>query len=79
MAKIPKILQFWGLYSHISAPINVKFGTGERTLQNRPPMCVRGLLTCTQANRQTDTLVKTVPDFAVVAGNNPDEHINHEI
>jgi len=24
-------LKFWGLYSHISAPINVKFGTGERT------------------------------------------------
>ena len=23
--------QFWGLYSHISSAINVKFGTGERT------------------------------------------------
>jgi len=29
MAKIRKFLQFWGLYSHISTPINVKFGTGE--------------------------------------------------
>jgi len=28
MAKISTVL---GLYSHISAPINVKFGTGERT------------------------------------------------
>jgi len=24
-----EILTFWGLYSHTSAPINVKFGTGE--------------------------------------------------
>ena len=31
MAKIRNFLQFWGLYSHIFAPINVKFGTGERT------------------------------------------------
>ena len=27
MAKIRNV-EFWGLYSHISAPINVKFGTG---------------------------------------------------
>jgi len=26
-----KFWQFWGLYSHISAAINTKFGTGERT------------------------------------------------
>ena len=26
-----KFWQFWGLYSRISAPINVKFGTGEPT------------------------------------------------
>ena len=26
-----KFWQFWGLYSHIFAPINVKVGTGERT------------------------------------------------
>jgi len=26
-----KLWQFWGLYSNISAPINVKFGTGKRT------------------------------------------------
>jgi len=25
-----KFCQFWGLYSHISAPINVKCGTGQR-------------------------------------------------
>jgi len=29
--KNSKFCQFGGLYSHISAPINVKFGTGERT------------------------------------------------
>jgi len=28
LAKLRIFLQFWGLYSHISAPINVKFGTG---------------------------------------------------
>jgi len=27
-----KFLQLWGLYSHISAPTNVKFDTGERTV-----------------------------------------------
>jgi len=35
-----KFWQFWGLYSHISAPINVKFGTGsepgERTFGSLP-------------------------------------------
>jgi len=35
MAKIQIILQFWGLYSHISALINVKFGTGEQTAGQR--------------------------------------------
>ena len=37
-----KFLQLWGLYSHISASINVKFGTGEQTFHiywgNMPPL-----------------------------------------
>ena len=33
-----KFLQFWGLYSHISATINVKYDTGERTCGPLPPL-----------------------------------------
>jgi len=32
MAKIRNFDSFFGLYSHISAPINVKFSTGSRLL-----------------------------------------------
>jgi len=31
-----KFWQFWGLYSHISVSINVKFGAGERTFGQGP-------------------------------------------
>ena len=43
-------LQFWGLYSHISAPINVKFGTIGAT-------CRR----CGAKNPFLDLWVKTIP------------------
>ena len=35
MTKI-RNFEFWGLYSHISAPLNVKVGTGERTFGGLP-------------------------------------------
>ena len=36
MAKIRNFDSFWGLYCHISAPINVKFNSWERTFGKKP-------------------------------------------
>ena len=42
MAKIRNFDSFGGLYFHISAPINVKFGTGERTAYRGNVLPLRG-------------------------------------
>jgi len=40
--QISRFWQFWGLYSHISAPIDVKFGTGSGPLPRAKVHVYRG-------------------------------------
>jgi len=71
-----KFSQFWGLYSHISAPINAKFGTGERIFGLLPRAkfhVYRGNVSPLRGEKPIlDYWVKTIPAwvrFAQAAGN----------
>ena len=57
-----KFGQFWGLYSHIAAPIDVKFGTG--TVHSPVPNCTFIGTTCRPCLAKTPFLdhgVKIIP------------------
>ena len=61
-----KFWQFWGLYSHISAPINVKFGTGGADLRSGPPVPNFTFIgatccSCGAKNPFLDHWVRTIP------------------